>query len=208
MTTFAQRPVCDRAGWLRAAPWAGATVLLLLLGRNGPIGGFLEQTFGVVIAFRWTGAVLAAGVMAFPLMVRAIRLSLEAVDPKLPEAAATLGAPPWRVFATVTLPLILPGILAGAVLAAVHHAEVIAHRVGEPYGSLVLAVAVTIIEVALITTIMLGDKPAPQLARDTDFRHCPAAVSHSDLLGDEPLGLLAQPCQLSFVDAGHRHLGR
>ena len=92
-------------------------LLLLTFGRRGPVGGFLEQTFGVIIAFRWTGAVLAAAIMAFPLMVRAIRLSIEAVDPKLEEAASTLGASRAWVFATVTLPLILPGILAGSILA-------------------------------------------------------------------------------------------
>lgn len=92
-------------------------VLLLIFGRNGPGGQFLEQVFGVTLAFRWTGAVLAAAVMAFPLMVRAIRLGFEAVDRDLEEAAATLGAPPVLVFLTVTLPLILPAILAGAVLA-------------------------------------------------------------------------------------------
>ncbi|MCW8842301.1 MAG: molybdate ABC transporter permease subunit [Rhodobacteraceae bacterium] len=92
-------------------------LLLLTLGRRAPVGAFLEQTFGLVLAFRWTGAALAAAVMAFPLMVRAIRLAFEAVDPGLEAAAATLGAPRWRVFVTVTLPLILPGILTGAVLA-------------------------------------------------------------------------------------------
>ncbi|MBR9842756.1 MAG: molybdate ABC transporter permease subunit [Rhodobacteraceae bacterium] len=92
-------------------------LLLLVLGRRAPVGAFLEQTFGLVLAFRWTGAALAAAVMAFPLMVRAIRLAFEAVDPGLEDAAATLGAPRWRVFMTVTLPLILPGILTGAVLA-------------------------------------------------------------------------------------------
>ncbi|MBN2907741.1 MAG: molybdate ABC transporter permease subunit [Rhodobacteraceae bacterium] len=91
-------------------------LLLLTFGTQGPIGGVLQQA-GIVLAFRWTGAALAAGVMAFPLMVRAIRLSIEAVDPRLEEAAATLGAPRAWVFATVTLPLILPGILAGAILA-------------------------------------------------------------------------------------------
>lgn len=92
-------------------------LLLLTFGRRGPVGQFLEQWFGIVVAFRWTGAAVAAGVMAFPLMVRAIRLAIEAVDPKLEEAAATLGASrPW-IFLTVTLPLILPGILAGAILA-------------------------------------------------------------------------------------------
>ncbi len=91
-------------------------LLLLTFGTQGPIGAVL-QDFGIVLAFRWTGAVLAAAIMAFPLMVRAIRLSIEAVDPKLTEAAATFGASPFQVFRTVTLPLILPGIIAGAVLA-------------------------------------------------------------------------------------------
>ncbi|MEM7567516.1 MAG: molybdate ABC transporter permease subunit [Pseudomonadota bacterium] len=92
-------------------------VLLVLFGRRGAIGGFLEAQFGIVIAFRWTGAALAGAVMAFPLMVRAIRLGIEAVDPKLEAAAGTLGASPWQVFLRVTLPLIAPAILAGAVLA-------------------------------------------------------------------------------------------
>ena len=92
-------------------------LLLLAFGRQGPIGGFLENTFGLVFAFRWTGAALAGAVMAFPLMVRAIRLAIEAVDPKLEQAAATLGASRLWVFVTVTLPLILPGILAGMILA-------------------------------------------------------------------------------------------
>ncbi len=91
-------------------------LLLLTFGAQGPMGRVLEA-LGMSVAFRWTGAALAAGIMAFPLMVRAIRLSIEAVDPRLEEAAATLGAPRARVFATVTLPLILPGVLAGAVLA-------------------------------------------------------------------------------------------
>jgi molybdate transport system permease protein len=92
-------------------------LLLLTFGRRGYVGQFLDQWFGIVLAFRWTGAVLAAAVMAFPLMVRAIRLAFEAVDPKLEQAAGTLGASPVWVFVTVTLPLILPGVLAGAVLA-------------------------------------------------------------------------------------------
>ena len=91
-------------------------LLLLAFGTRGPVGGALAEV-GIVLAFEWTGAALAAAVMAFPLMVRAIRLSIEAVDPRLEEAAGTLGASPPRVFATVTLPLILPGVLAGAVLA-------------------------------------------------------------------------------------------
>ena len=91
-------------------------LLLLAFGRHGPAGRVLES-FGVILAFRWTGAVLAAAVMAFPLMVRAIRLSFEAVDARLEQAASTLGASPVMVFLTVTLPLILPGIIAGSVLA-------------------------------------------------------------------------------------------
>lgn len=90
--------------------------LLLLFGRTGPVGGALEACCGVVFAFRWTGAALAAGVMALPLMVRAMRLSIEAVDGRLENAARTLGATPWRVFATITLPLSMPGVLAAGVL--------------------------------------------------------------------------------------------
>lgn len=92
-------------------------LLLLTFGRQGPVGGLLYDWFGVTLAFRWTGAALAAAIMAFPLMVRAIRLAIEAVDPKLEDAAATLGASRLRVFCTVTLPLIAPGIIAGAVMA-------------------------------------------------------------------------------------------
>ena len=91
-------------------------LLLLTFGRRGAVGQWLDQ-IGIVFAFRWTGAALAAAVMAFPLLVRAIRLSIEAVDPGLEQAAATLGAPRIWVFLTVTLPLILPGIFAGMVLA-------------------------------------------------------------------------------------------
>lgn len=91
-------------------------VLLILFGRRGPIGAFLDQNFGIVFSFRWTGAALACAVMAFPLMVRSIRLSIEAVDRKLEEAAGTLGASPFWVFVTITLPLTLPGIIAGMIL--------------------------------------------------------------------------------------------
>ena len=90
--------------------------LLLLLGRRGPIGALLDQYFGIVLSFRWTGAAVACAVMGFPLMVRAIRLSLEAVDEKLEAAARTLGASRLRVLATVTLPLALPGIITGVLL--------------------------------------------------------------------------------------------
>jgi molybdate transport system permease protein len=91
--------------------------LLVLFGRRGPIGEFLDQTFGIVLSFRWTGAALAAAVMSFPLMVRAIRLAMDSIDRRSEEAAATLGASPLWVFATVTLPLAMTGIVAGTVLA-------------------------------------------------------------------------------------------
>ncbi|MFH1345499.1 MAG: molybdate ABC transporter permease subunit [Pseudomonadota bacterium] len=91
-------------------------LLLLTFGRRGLVGGWLADHFGIVFAFRWTGAALACGIMAFPLLVRPIRLSIEAVDRRLEQAAGTLGAPPWRVFLTITLPLALPGVLAGMVL--------------------------------------------------------------------------------------------
>jgi len=87
-------------------------LLLITLGRKAPVGAFLADHFGIVFAFRWTGAVISCGVMAFPLMVRAIRLSIEAIDRRLEDAAATLGASPFWVFITITLPLTLPGIIA------------------------------------------------------------------------------------------------
>jgi len=92
-------------------------LLLITLGRKAPVGAFLEHHFGIVFSFRWTGAVISCGVMAFPLMVRAIRLSIEAIDRRLEDAASTLGASRFWCFATVTLPLALPGIIAGAMLA-------------------------------------------------------------------------------------------
>lgn len=91
-------------------------LLLVTFGRRGSVGQWLE-TVGIIFSFRWTGAALAAAIMAFPLMVRAIRLAIESVDPRLEAAAGTLGASPSWVFATVTLPLILPGVLAGSILA-------------------------------------------------------------------------------------------
>jgi molybdate transport system permease protein len=91
-------------------------LLLLAFGRRGPVGAWLEDTLGIVFAFNWTGAALACAVMGFPLMVRAMRLSIEAVDVGLERAAATLGAGRLRVFFTITLPLALPGVIAGAVL--------------------------------------------------------------------------------------------
>jgi molybdate transport system permease protein len=91
-------------------------LLLLTFGRKGLVGGWLADHLGIVFAFRWTGAALACGIMSFPLLVRPIRLSIEAVDRRLEQAASTLGAAPWKVFLTVTLPLALPGVLAGMVL--------------------------------------------------------------------------------------------
>ena len=91
-------------------------LLLLLFGTQGPIGGWLKAHFGIVIAFTWQGAALASATMAFPLMVQPVRLALRTIDGRLEQAASTLGAPPWRVFLTVTLPLATPGIIAGAVL--------------------------------------------------------------------------------------------
>ncbi len=91
-------------------------LLLISFGRRGPVGAFLYDHFGIVFSFRWTGAALACGVMGFPLMVRPIRLALEAIDRKLEDAASTLGANRGFVFLTVTLPLALPGIIAGVVL--------------------------------------------------------------------------------------------
>jgi len=91
-------------------------LLLISFGRRAPVGAFLADHFGIVFSFRWTGAALACGIMGFPLMVRPIRLALEAVDRRLEDAAATLGAGRLLVFATITLPLALPGIIAGAVM--------------------------------------------------------------------------------------------
>ena len=92
-------------------------LLLIWFGRKGPIGSILDNYFGIVFSFRWTGAALACGVMAFPLLVRAIRLSFEAIDRRLEDAADTLGANRFWSFLTVTLPLALPGVIAGMVLA-------------------------------------------------------------------------------------------
>ena len=97
-------------------PVAVGYLLLILLGRRGPVGGWLFDMFGITVAFTWKGAAIASAVMAFPLMVRAIRLSLEAVDYRLEEAARTLGAGRAWVFLSITLPLIAPGILTGTIL--------------------------------------------------------------------------------------------
>jgi molybdate transport system permease protein len=92
-------------------------LLLITFGRRAPVGAFLADHFGIVFSFRWTGAALACGIMAFPLMVRAIRLSIEAIDRRLEDAAATLGANRIWLFLTIMLPLALPGIIAGMMLA-------------------------------------------------------------------------------------------
>jgi len=91
-------------------------LLLLLFGRKGPIGEFLAEKLGIVFAFRWTGAALACAIMGFPLLVRSIRLSIDAVDRRLEDAAGTLGANALWIFVTITLPLIVPGIIAGMIL--------------------------------------------------------------------------------------------
>ena len=127
-------PIAYGLAWLLSKRFAGRTLLdaavhlplvlppvvtgwlLLLFGPNGPAGAWIEANFGIAFVFRWTGAALAAAVMALPLMVRAMRLSIEAVDRRLVEAARSLGAKPWRAFLTITLPLSLPGIFAGLML--------------------------------------------------------------------------------------------
>lgn len=92
-------------------------LLLTTFGRRGPVGQLLEAHFGIVLSFRWTGAVLAAAIMGFPLLVRSVRLSMEAIDRRYEQAAGSLGANPLWVFLTITLPLTVPGIVAGAILA-------------------------------------------------------------------------------------------
>jgi len=115
---FWGKPIIDAVIYLPLVlpPVVTGYLLLLTFGKRGLVGAWLAEHLGIVFAFRWTGAALACGVMSFPLLVRPIRLSIEAVDRRLEQAAGTLGAPPWKVFATVTLPLALPGVLAGMVL--------------------------------------------------------------------------------------------
>ena len=115
---FWGKPIIDAIIYLPLVlpPVVTGYLLLLLLGKRGILGAWLSEHLGIVFAFRWTGAALACGVMSFPLLVRPIRLSIEAVDRRLEQASSTLGASPWKVFATGTLPLALPGVLAGMVL--------------------------------------------------------------------------------------------
>ena len=129
-------------------------LLRVSFGRHGFGGRALEECCGLVLSFRWTGAALAAAVMGFPLMVRAIRLSIEAVDPKLEAAARTLGAPGWYVFATVTLPLAAPGVLAGLILG-------FAKAIGE-FGATITFVANIPGETQTIATAIYSATQDPQ----------------------------------------------
>ena len=137
-------------------------LLLISFGRRGPIGSFLADYFGIVLSFRWTGAALSCGVMGFPLMVRPIRLALEAIDRRLEDAAATLGAGRFLVFLTITLPLALPGIIAGAVMC-------FARALGE-FGATITFVSnipgeTQTISAAIYTLLQVpgGDAPAGRL---------------------------------------------
>jgi molybdate transport system permease protein len=128
-------------------------LLLIAFGQRGPVGHALEACCGIVFSFRWTGAALAAAVMGFPLMVRAIRLSIEAVDARLEQAAESLGAPPLAVFFTVTLPLALPGVIAGLILG-------FAKAIGE-FGATITFVANIPGETQTIATAIYGYTQQP-----------------------------------------------
>lgn len=143
-------------------------LLLLALGRRGAIGAWLWEWFGFTFAFSWRGAALAAAVMAFPLMVRAIRLALEAVDTRLEQAARTLGAGRWRVFFTITLPLTLPGIIAGTVLA-------FARSLGE-FGATITFVSNIPGETRTIPSAMFSLIETPG-AESTAARLCAVAIA-------------------------------
>lgn len=143
-------------------------LLLLALGRRGAIGAWLWEWFGFTFAFSWRGAALTAAVMAFPLMVRAIRLALEAVDTRLEQAARTLGAGRWRVFFTITLPLTLPGIIAGTVLA-------FARSLGE-FGATITFVSNIPGETRTIPSAMFSLIETPG-AESTAARLCAVAIA-------------------------------
>jgi molybdate transport system permease protein len=144
--------------------------LLLLLGRHGAIGGFLDRQLGIVLAFRWTGAAVAAGVMGFPFMVRGIRLSFDAIERDLEGAAASLGAPGWLIFLTVTLPLAVPGLLSGAVLA-------FGRSLGE-FGATITFVSSIPGETRTISSAIYALLQTPQGDRDV-LRLCGVSVALS-----------------------------
>ena len=164
--------------------------LLILLGRHGWIGGFLDRQLGIVLAFRWTGAAVAAGVMGFPFLVRGIKLSFDAIDRDLEGAAAGLGAPPWFVFLTVTLPLALPGLLSGAVLA-------FGRSLGE-FGATITFVSSIPGETRTIASTIYGLLQTPQ-GDDAVLRLCAISVvlSFGSLIAAELL-----------LRAGRRRLAR
>jgi molybdate transport system permease protein len=131
-------------------------LLLITLGRRAPVGTWLADHLGIVFSFRWTGAALACGVMAFPLVVRPIRLSIEAIDRRLEDAASTLGANGFWLFITVTLPLALPGIIAGMMLA-------FARALGE-FGATIMVAGnipgkTSTLSLAIFENVQLGDDP-------------------------------------------------
>jgi molybdate transport system permease protein len=151
-------------------PVATGLLLLKLLGRRGPLGGWLENTFGWEIVFTWRGVVVATAVMSFPLLVRTARVAFEGVNPRLEQVARTLGARPWRVFATITLPLAARGLVAGAMLA-------FARALGE-FGATIMVAGYIPGQTA---TLSLSIYHLVQLGRDT-----------------EALGLLAISVTLAF----------
>ena len=155
-------------------------LLLLLFGRKGPIGEFLADRLGIVFAFRWTGAALACAVMGFPLLVRSIRLSIDAVDRRLEDAAGTLGANALWIFLTITLPLILPGILAGMILS-------FARALGE-FGATITFVSNIPGETQTIPTAiyMLLQEPGGDLAA-LRLTLVSIAISLAALIAAEPL---------------------
>jgi molybdate transport system permease protein len=161
-------------------PVATGYVLLLLLGREGPIGALLAKA-GVVLAFHWTGAALAAAVMAFPLMVRPMRLAMEAIEPEVDEAALTLGAPPWVRFFSLTLPLAQPGVAAGLVLA-------FAKALGE-FGATITFVGAIPGETLTLPTAIYESTETPGAGRET-IALCAvaAALAVSAVLVSEVVG--------------------
>lgn len=138
-------------------PVATGLILLKLFGRRGPVGGLLHETLGVDIVFTWKAVLLATAVMSFPLLVRSARVAFEEVDPRLEKVARTLGAGPWRVFFTITLPLASRGLVAGALLA-------FARALGE-FGATVMVAGYLVGETA---TLSLGIYHLVQLGRDAE----------------------------------------